>query len=54
MTSGGWIILIMSIGTVSILFFWCIFKLLSIPKETKHLHDLEPKTPKEKGRKEDL
>jgi hypothetical protein len=50
MTSGGWIILIMSIGTVSILFFWCIFKVLSTPKETKN--DFEFKNSKEKGRKE--
>ncbi|AWT59894.1 MAG: hypothetical protein DF168_01091 [Candidatus Moanabacter tarae] len=50
MTAGGWIILIMSIGTVSILFFWCIFKVLSTPKETKH--DCEFKKTREKGRKE--
>ncbi len=48
MTIGGWIILIISVGTVVILFTWCIYKVLSIPDETEHLHGFEQETPDEK------
>ena len=48
MTIGGWIILIISVGTVVTLFTWCIYKVLSIPGETEHLHGFEQETPDEK------
>ena len=32
MTNSGWIIMLLSIGSVSLLFIWCIFKVLTIPK----------------------
>ncbi len=48
MTIGGWIILIISVSTVVILFTWCIYKVLSIPGETEHLHRFEQETPDEK------
>ena len=31
MTSSGWIIMAASVGSVSILFIWCIYKVLSTP-----------------------
>jgi hypothetical protein len=45
MTIGGWIMLITSIGSVSGLFAWCIYKVLTIPRETEHVHGFEQQTP---------
>ena len=45
MTLGGWIIMIGSVGFVVSLFFWCIYKVITTPGSTKHLHthaDIEP------------
>lgn len=38
MNSGGWIIMILSVGTVTALFSWCIWKVLSDPGKASHLH----------------
>lgn len=48
MTTGGWIILIMSVGTVTALFSWCIYKVFTTPVETEHMHGFEIETPDEK------
>tara|TARA_B100000949_G_scaffold115930_1_gene102414 strand:- start:236 stop:391 length:156 start_codon:yes stop_codon:yes gene_type:complete len=48
MTFGGWIILIISVGTVVTLFTWCIYKVLSIPGETEYLRGFEQEIPDEK------
>jgi hypothetical protein len=32
MTTGGWINLIFSVGTVTILFVWCIYRVMTAPK----------------------
>ena len=45
MNSGGWIIMCLSIGTVVILFSWCLYKVLSTPGETEHMHGFDPDTP---------
>jgi hypothetical protein len=45
MTYGGWIMLILSIGSVTSLFVWCIYQVLTIPRETEHVHGFEPETP---------
>jgi len=45
MTFGGWIMLITSIGSVAGLFIWCIYKVLTIPEETEHIHGFEQETP---------
>jgi hypothetical protein len=47
MTSSGWIILALSVGSVSLLFIWCIYKVLSTPHETEHIHGFEQATPDE-------
>ena len=49
MTTGGWIIMLISVGTVVTLFSWCICKVLSISGETEHLHGFEQETPDEKN-----
>lgn len=45
MTTGGFIIMIISVGTVSLLFVWCIWKVLSTPGESEHIHGYEGDLP---------
>ena len=33
MTLGGWLVMMLSVGTVSSLFFWCIYR-ISVEKST--------------------
>jgi hypothetical protein len=47
MTLSGWIIMILSVGTVTLLLTWCVYKVLTIPEETEHLHGFEQETPDE-------
>ncbi len=48
MTFGGWIVMLSSVGWVTALFTWCIFKVLTTPSETKKIHGFEMETPDEK------
>lgn len=48
MTLGGWIIMAVSVGSVTGLFVWCIYKVLATPGETKRMHGVEFETPDEK------
>jgi hypothetical protein len=53
MDTGGWIIMLVSTGTVTALFGWCIWKLLSVPEQqTPHVHGFEFETPDEKAARE--
>jgi len=45
MSLGGWIIMILSVGSVTTLFVWCIWKVLSTEGEEKKLHGFEIDTP---------
>ena len=45
MTLSGWMILLLSVGSVSLLLAWCVFKVLTIPEETEHMHGFEQETP---------
>lgn len=38
MNIGGWVIMISSVGTVTMLFSWCIWKVLSDPDKASHVH----------------
>ncbi|HMO52138.1 MAG TPA: hypothetical protein PKE26_11990 [Kiritimatiellia bacterium] len=38
MTTAGWIIMISAISGMTGLLAWCIYKVLSTPEATKHLH----------------
>lgn len=38
MTPGGWIIMIASVGFVTGLLAWCIYKVISTPDTAEHLH----------------
>lgn len=42
---GGWIVMLLSVGFVTGLMTWCIWKVLTTPGETEHLHsqtDIDP------------
>lgn len=40
--------MILSVGTVTTLFIWCIYKVISTPGEAEHIHGFEQETPDEK------
>ena len=48
MTAGGWTIMIVSVSTVTVLFVWCIWKVLTTPGEEEKMHGFEFETPDEK------
>lgn len=37
MSAGGWVIMILSVGFVSSLLAWCIYRVVSTPGSTEHL-----------------
>lgn len=45
MTLGGWIVMVSSVSAVTILFGWCIYKVITTPNETEKLHGFEFETP---------
>ncbi len=52
MTPGGWFNLIFSVGSVTTLFAWCIYKVVTTPEEPKKLHGFEFETPDETAERE--
>jgi hypothetical protein len=38
MTAGGWIVMTLSVGSVTALLTWCIYKVMATPGSTEHLH----------------
>jgi len=38
MSTGGWITMLLSVGFVTGLLAWCMWKVLATPEATKHLH----------------
>jgi hypothetical protein len=47
MTFGGWFMLIVSVGSVATLFIWCLYKVLTIPEETEHIHGFSESKPED-------
>lgn len=45
MTPGGWIIMLLSVGSVITLFVWCLYKVLSTPEEVEKVHGFEMEPP---------
>ena len=41
MTLAGWIIMLVSVGSVLGVFIWCIWLVLSTPEEIEHIHGFE-------------
>jgi len=52
MTPGGWITMILSVGSVVSLFVWCIVKVATSPKEPDAMHGFEFETPDEESEHE--
>lgn len=48
MTLSGWIIMFISVGSVTALLSWCVYKVLTIPRETERVHGFEQETPDSK------
>jgi hypothetical protein len=45
MTAGGWIMMLLAIGGMTGLLVWCVWKVVSTPGSTEHLHspvDIDP------------
>ncbi len=38
MTSAGWFVMVLAVGGVSGLTLWCVYKVLTTPGSTEHLH----------------
>lgn len=38
MTTGGWVIMLLSVGFVTTLLAWCIWKVVTTPESARHLH----------------
>jgi hypothetical protein len=49
MTPGGWIVMILSVGSVTTLFLWCIRKVLKTPEDPEKIHGFSFETPDEKS-----
>jgi hypothetical protein len=45
MTPGGWLTMILSVGFVTGLFAWCIFKVVTTRDESEKVHGFEFETP---------
>lgn len=42
MTAGGWITMFLSVGSITTLFVWCIYRVLRGPTDPEHLAHVEP------------
>ncbi len=49
MTLGGWLVMVLSVGTVSSLFFWCIYR-ISVEKSTGDRPDRKQDANKSRSR----
>lgn len=45
MTSAGMLVMSLSVATVTGLFSWCVYKVLTTPNEADKLHGVEFETP---------
>ena len=45
MTTSGLIVILLSVGSVTILFAWCVYQVLTTPNETEKVHGVEFHTP---------
>lgn len=45
MTTSGLIVMLLSVGIVTVLFAWCIWKVLTTPNETEKIHGVDFHTP---------
>ena len=45
MTTSGLLVMLVSFSTVTVLFAWCVYKVLTTPNETEKVHGVELHTP---------
>lgn len=45
MTTAGWIVMLLSVGTVTCLFTWCVYKVLTAPQNEDQVHGMDLRTP---------
>jgi hypothetical protein len=45
MSSAGLLVMLLSVGTVTLLFGWCVFKVLTTPNETEKVQAVTLHTP---------
>jgi len=38
MTAGGWTVMLIAVGGMTALLVWCVWKVISTPGSTEHLH----------------
>ena len=41
----GLITMVVSVGSASLLFAWCVYKVITVPEESEHVHGFEQETP---------
>ena len=51
MTTGGWIIMLASVSTVTTLFTWCLYKVLRASNETAQVGKLDSERAERKSQK---
>jgi len=44
MTPGGWIVMSVSVSSVTVLMAWCVYEVLKLPKETERLRGVALRT----------
>lgn len=49
MTLGGWIVMLFSVISVTVVFLWCLWKVLTTPDESEKIHGFSFETPDEKS-----
>jgi len=45
MSLGGWLVMLFSVGGVTALFSWCLWKVLTTKGESEHIHGFEVEPP---------
>lgn len=53
MTPAGWFIMCAAIGSITWLLVWCIYRVITTPGSTEHLHtqaDIEPPDTRDSAR----
>ena len=41
MTTAGWFIMLLSVGSVTVLFIWCLYRVLARTPDVEKLHGIE-------------
>jgi hypothetical protein len=55
LTAAGWVTMILSVGFVTALLGWCVYKVIATPDTAEHVHsqaDIEPPDVEDEGRHE--